>query len=383
MLPLTKHSSTDMQGEERGSERLHFLDNLRVFLTCLVVFHHIPGWYYKEPVQDAATLAVIGVFMILNQTFFMGLFFFISACFIPSSYDRKGAGLFLRDRLLRLGIPLVVYGLLIGPLTNYIGDGLPQPFQLFFSKYLLPWRALNGPLWFVGVLLVFSTGYVVWRKLRGQHSLIVPKTHSFPSLFSLALCVLVLAALTGLIRSIPLDGLGWLDGLFPYYEIRYAAQYITLFLAGLIAYHYNWMATLPQTVRSGLFCLLGSFILLLPIIFYGGENAMAYVMDGGWHWQTFNYALWEAVFGITMCITLLALFRKRLNRANRFTMWLAGNAYAVYILHPLILALLWFTLKGLPIHPLLTFLLIGITGLPLCFGCGYLLRKLPFARKIL
>lgn len=43
------------------------------------------------------------------QAFSMGLFFLISGYFTPSSYERKGSGRFAKDRLLRLGIPILCY----------------------------------------------------------------------------------------------------------------------------------------------------------------------------------------------------------------------------------------------------------------------------------
>ena len=48
----------------------------------------------------------------------MGLFLLISAYFVPGSYDRKGAGRFLKDRLVRLGIPLALYSWVVNPVFS-------------------------------------------------------------------------------------------------------------------------------------------------------------------------------------------------------------------------------------------------------------------------
>jgi glucan biosynthesis protein C len=65
--------------------RRHDLDNLRPFLTGLVVVHHtgiaygLTGWwYYKSPLNPPATSLPVLVLVAVNQTFFMGLFFWIS-----------------------------------------------------------------------------------------------------------------------------------------------------------------------------------------------------------------------------------------------------------------------------------------------------------------
>ena len=47
----------------------------------------------------------------------MGLFFLISGCLSPGSLARKGTAGFLTDRAIRLGLPVLFFGLVLGPLT--------------------------------------------------------------------------------------------------------------------------------------------------------------------------------------------------------------------------------------------------------------------------
>ena len=108
--------------QPKGAGRLLFVDDIRVFLTILVVLHHLMviyagtgNWPYTEGMQDASAAmqgdvseALGGWFCAVNQAYFMDLFLLISAYFVPGSYDRKGAGRFLKDRLIRLGIPLAL-----------------------------------------------------------------------------------------------------------------------------------------------------------------------------------------------------------------------------------------------------------------------------------
>lgn len=49
----------------------------------------------------------------------MSLFFFVSAVFVPGSYERRGAWRFLKGRLIWLGIPLVIGALTIVPGLMY------------------------------------------------------------------------------------------------------------------------------------------------------------------------------------------------------------------------------------------------------------------------
>ena len=105
----------------------------------LVVLHHLiitygaPGdWYYNENDGNGFYMIPFAMFVSTNQAFFMGMFFLISAYFVPRSYNRKGIRVFLKDRLLRLGIPVAIYFFIISPLTIYylikIRDGIELSF---------------------------------------------------------------------------------------------------------------------------------------------------------------------------------------------------------------------------------------------------------------
>jgi hypothetical protein len=80
----------------------------------------------------ACALRVVQVvegFNSTNQGYFMPLFFFVSGYFTPRSYARKGTREFVRDKLVRLGVPYLVYFFALQPLVwcfiNY-KMGLPK-----------------------------------------------------------------------------------------------------------------------------------------------------------------------------------------------------------------------------------------------------------------
>ena len=96
--------------------RLNYLDNLKVVLTFLVIFHHAGqaygdgGEWGYTPSNPAEVMPWIWHFFSTNAAFFMGLYFFISGYFVPGSYDRQGFGTFVRKKILRLGVPLLLMG---------------------------------------------------------------------------------------------------------------------------------------------------------------------------------------------------------------------------------------------------------------------------------
>ena len=99
-------------------------DYLRAFITVLVVAHHsviayarispdvglrhpLHPWLAGIPIADSHRLVSFDLFALFNDTFFMSLMFLLSGLFVWPSLARKGGARFLRDRLLRLGVPFV------------------------------------------------------------------------------------------------------------------------------------------------------------------------------------------------------------------------------------------------------------------------------------
>ena len=380
--------------QTKAASRLLFIDNIRVFLTILVILHHLMIIYagtgswglYTEGRQDTLT-AVLGTwFCAVNQAYFMGFFLLISAYFVPGSYDRKGAGHFLKDRLIRLGIPLVIYSWIISPLTwavvSYVTLGQTLPWWRY-----LPWAGEtligNGPLWFVEVLLIFTLVYVVWRRLfRPNAPVPLVRTDSrFPSSKAIVLFAVLLAAMTFVVRL--WRPMGWefspLNLQFPFF-----AQYIALFVVGLIAYRRNWLACLTDaTGKRWLAAAIVLILVFLPMALVGGAMETDEPFRGGLYWQAMAYALWESLVCVSMCIGLTYLFRRYSNRQGRLARFLSPNAYTVYIIHAPIITATALMLRNVDLYPLLKFGLAVLIALPLCFVLSNLIRKLPYTDRVL
>jgi hypothetical protein len=166
------------------------------------------------------------LFCSYNQAFFMGLFFLIAGSLTPGAIARHGTQGFLRERLLRLGAPLLVFILVLGPITAALAEtakGHP-----FFAE--LGWIAshamiITGPMWFVEALLIFSVAYVALRAAVGPARL--ERARPFPSNAILALSALGTGAAAFLLR------LRWPPGTeFLGLQFGYFASYVVLFAAG-------------------------------------------------------------------------------------------------------------------------------------------------------
>src|SRR5512137_1975608 len=130
--------------------RLFFIDNIRWLMIIFVVMTHaavtysgLGMWYYIEPAKlDIVSILIFGIYQSFTQAYSMGLLFLIAGYFVPASFDRKGSGKFLRDRAVRLGIPTLIYMLLINTIIIYYilafkWTTARPPFSQFFKNYIL------------------------------------------------------------------------------------------------------------------------------------------------------------------------------------------------------------------------------------------------------
>jgi glucan biosynthesis protein C len=391
-LAASRSTAAAAVARAKATGRLLFVDNIRIFLTVLVILHHLMviyagsgGWIYHEGRQDEITAALGGWFCSVNQSYFMGLFLFISAYFVPGAYDRKGPGRFLVDRLIRLGIPLAAYCWVLRPALIYLGTGgnsNPSFGAWYSNEYFRAYGIIGGgPLWFIEVLLLFSAAYVLARLITRSRPVQPVAAARFPGNGSIALFALLLGVASFLVRLV-----SPVNDVFVPLNLQFAnfAQYITLFVLGLVAYRRNWLATLPESAGRRWLWIAVLLILLYPpvgLLMGGTENQEAFL--GGWHWQSLVSASWEAFMCIGMSIGLISLFRRRLDRQGSLAREFSRSAYTAYLIHEPVITFLAVLTAGVLIYPLLKFVLASLVSIPLCFGLSSLIRRLPYADRVL
>jgi glucans biosynthesis protein C len=371
--------------------RLFFLDHLRAALTILVVLHHVSviygantPFYYVEPPgpNDKLAYVLFLLFELLNQAYFMGFFFLISGYFTPGSFDRKGPGTYYKDRLLRLGIPLLAYVFVLSPIASISPYLSPTPADVFHLAPPATWQqfpmALGvGPLWFAEMLLFFCLGYVIWRWLRRTRVRPTERVFSPPSYLAVSLFILALALASYLMRIVV--PLGMEIPIFGFPTLAYLPQYLSFFILGIIAFRRNWFQTIPGPMgRTGLVIALVATVVLAPLALSGGAAFL-----GHGTLQSAAYALWDSAFSVGICLALLTFFRRFLNHQTRFGRFLSQQAFTVYIIHIPIIVLLALAIRGVHLEALLKFALVALIGVPLCFALAFLVRKIPFASRIL
>jgi glucans biosynthesis protein C len=377
--------------------RLAFVDNLRSVLILLVIAHHAVEPYASKDARWTILPdpAVPGLwsFLWVNAAFFMGALFLLAGIFTPASFDRKGSVAFLRDRSIRLGVPLIFGFLVLIPLQAWFHHRVyrampPIGYGDYFTNYFLglapkpagwpgrtwPDREL-GHLWFLQHLWIYAGLYALWRTFIPAK----PKAAAEkipPGNFAIAVYAVLLAAGTWAIRQrYPQDT--WIDFLgFVQVEPAHILQYASLFLIGIYAGPRLWLQNLPT--RRGLAWLaLGLGLAVLCYVMAG--TGLIRRFDS----QSWFACAWESALCTSLCVGLPVAFREFANRTGPILKMLAANSYAAYVFHfPFVMMIQWLLIgSGLPIAVRIAITLTGVIAVTFAFTSLIVLR-LPGAGRI-
>ena len=232
-------------------------------------------------------------------------------------------------------------------------------------------------MWFVVMLLVFDLGYLAWRtivKNRPERPADdAPKKLTFPKV---ALFTLALAAASYLLRIVIPYGIPVLE--FP--SLGYLAQYLSFFLIGMLAFQQDWLRSIPGSLgQLGFVLAVLATVILFPAAVIGSGSKWI----GYGSWQSAVFALWDSIFAVGMSLALITFFRRFLDGGKNSAGFSPQHSFTVYVIHVPVIVFLMLALLGLQMAALLKFGLAAVVGLPLSFGIAWLIRKIPYVKKIL
>ena len=369
-----------------------WVDNLRTAIVLLVVnmhacvtYSHVGSWYVNEPPEPDLSVKLPFLYWQGHlQAFFMGLMFFLAGAFAHGACARRGPGGFVRERLLRLGVPALIYMVILHPFIVFVLPRQPdwQPFSQLYARYLTSTRVLSGsgPLWFAIALLLFSAVFAAWRAIRTPAADSVAPAPRIGAILGFGL---LLVGTTFAIR------LWWpLDTSLFNMQLCFFPQYIAAFAVGVAAGRHGWLNALVESrtaAYAGGLALVGGPLLLTAVIALGGvrQTGDFTPYKGGWHWPAFGLAAWEQLSGLGLGLGAMAWFQRRFNATGTFAHWLSQHSFAVYMLHAPVLVALTPLLRPLPGGPFVKVPLLTALGLVASFGVAWLAKLLPGLRRVL
>ena len=367
-----------------------YIDRLRTIMTAFVLLHHTAItygasglWFYNElHVSGKPESILLTLFVSTNQAYFMGFFFLLAGYFTPPSLERKGYGQFIGDRFTRLGLPLLAFIFIVGPLTAamvaaYQGKGFWNTFPYLWNHAII----INGPLWFAQALLIFSLAYCAWRALSASSLDQSSRTpRQIPSYARWLLSAISVGAASLAIRQFVPAGKN-IIGL----QLGYFAPYIFLFAVGIAAWRYDWLRQLQwQHARPWIITLIIAWpvmpisIMIAMRVFPPGKANFG----GGHTWPAIVYAFWDPFVSWGLIAAWMLIARAFMNKPSAFWSWLNRRAYAVYIIHPPVLVGISFLLHPWVAPAILKFV---TTGLLACIATWLIadpLVRIPGIRRV-
>jgi peptidoglycan/LPS O-acetylase OafA/YrhL len=374
---------------ERAGGRLAYLDNLKAFLIAGIIAAHafmgyseFGSWTYQDIQEVTLSEVTETIFVVaavsLGALFLMGLFFLLSGLMAQDSLARRGPRRFATERLVRFGIPFALYTLLIWPLLEW---ALLEPhfhrgsYWIWFTDddpYLD-----NGPMWFVGVLLLFSLVLAAWRRYRPP----APAGHEPLQARWLVPVALVVGAVTFAIRiALPADSNQPLNA-----HIWAWPEYLAMFGLGVIAARRGWLRPVPSEIsRPAGITTLVCIVLLTAMVL--STDPLGLEMEdwlGGWSIPAFLSAMLEGVIVVAAPVWVLSFAQRRLNGTGPIRRAMARGSYAAFMLQGPVIVGLEVAFRHAPLPGDLKAVLVATLGIAVSFALAYpLVTKTPL-RKVL
>jgi hypothetical protein len=378
--------------EQWAAKRQLYVDNLKVILIAAVIAGHavlgyteLDAWSYADVREVTLRPALAYVLLAVSAPFALlviPLLFLIAGLLTPPSLDRRGPWRFVRDRLLRLGVPFAVFALLLWPLLEYVlfrqlGQA-PELWAYFRAEGTLD----TGVLWFVGALLIFSLAYAGWVWVRRGHET-RPRRGEVKVGHLLLLAAAVTVA-TFLLRVVlPYES----DNKYVDLNMWEWPACAALFGLGIMASRAGWLTAVPDRLRRrsrtvtlaavGAAAVFAAAAIALGVV---GEQ-----LWGGWYWPALVFAAGESTLSVFGPVWLLGVAQRRLNRSFRWARpVISRSSYGAFMLQGPVLIALAIALRPLPLPAEVKALIVAAGGVAGSFALAWLLvSRVPGMRRIL
>jgi hypothetical protein len=369
------------------------LDRARTFLTLVVLLHHavIPYTYFGH--TDPVSWAGFDVVVLATDSFFMAMFFFLSGLFTWSGIARKAPSVFLRDRLLRLGLPFAIAAFTVIPLAYYAIALRHDPglsFTAFWWKTITvgPWP--SGPIWFVWVLLAFdltaSLLYRVSAHLVDPGNRVSLRGFDQPAVFWLLLVVVTTIAYVPALLYF--GGSKWFElGPFSVQASR-ILLYFAYFFIGVSVGAANFDrgilsagGKLPKQRWLWVIATLIPYCLMWGMIYIKRE--VLGNPDPQPHWYQAIYGTFFVLFSGSILLAILAFFLHQKSPGPNLLDRMQADAYGIFLVHYPIALWIQYALFDYSLPAIVKATIGFVLTVILSWGLTAGLRKIPGASHVL
>jgi hypothetical protein len=385
--------SADVRAAPKAKARNAAIDRARTFLTLVVLLHHsvIPYTYFGH--TDPKSWIGFDCVVLATDSFFMAMFFFLSGLFVWPGLVHKAPRIFIRDRLLRLGLPFAIAALTIIPIAYY-AIALRQTPDLSFSAFwwktvtVGPWP--SGPVWFVWVLFAFDMTACVLYRL--SPNLVEPINRlSLRSFDRPALFFAFFVAVTAIVYVSMRVYYGpnhWFEfGPFSVQASRvllYAAYFFIGAGVGAANVDRGLLSAngqLPKTRWIWVIVTLIPYGLLWGLIYIKREILGNPPVQPDWYEA--SYGLFFALFSAAILFAIMAFFLNSREPGPTLLDRMQGDAYGMFLVHYPIVLWLQYWLFDYDLPAFVKVAIAFVLTVALSWAATAALRKIPGAKRVL
>ena len=310
------------------TERLHSLDFLRAFALLMGVLLHVL-MLFLEPFDGSEPRLGASIIFIWIHTWRMPLFMLLAGFFTALSLSKRNTGNYSFNRLIRLGVPLLLLWSVIPAIDEEASRLFKAPELISWLFYDVPFTFRLDHLWFLYYLLIF---YSILLLIKTA----VPFIYSFILGFELSLSRVLMVWLPILILLSPLNKpTGGILGNDPviFGEINLGSMLFmaSFFMIGMQAYKSSQFLENLQRMRFWLPSLIIFSLIPIGVLAWGGVKDEPFVFSGLLELWIVNSLSGSAALFLVLSIMGLAMHK--ISSSGQILRWLVKLSYPIYVFH--------------------------------------------------
>ena len=310
------------------TNRLHSLDFLRAFALLMGVLLHVL-MLFLEPFDGSEPRLGASIIFIWIHTWRMPLFMLLAGFFTALSLSKRDTGNYALNRLIRLGVPLLLLWSAIPAIDEGTSELFKIPELISYIFYDIPFTLRLDHLWFLYYLLLF---YGVLLLIKITAPLIFSLVIDFELSLSRVLCLWmpILILLSPLNKPI-----GGIFGEIPitFGEINLGSMLFmaSFFIIGMQAHKSSQFLENLQRTRFWLPSLIVSSLIPIGLLAWGGVKDEPFAFSGSLELWIVNSLSGSAA--LLMVLSIMGLAMHKISSSGQMLRWLVRLSYPIYVFH--------------------------------------------------